>query len=102
MSPNDADGMANSVDPDQTAPLIRIYTVCPGITVPKLRIITSVNISYQNANQNTCGNYFKILTMLFYRWVLHTDADRITNSAEPHQKAPSEAVRAGSALFSLT
>ena len=53
MSPNDADGMANSVDPDQTAPLgavwsgsalfaslIRVYTVCQGISVRKLRITT--------------------------------------------------------------
>ena len=32
MSPNEADGMANSVDPDQTAP--------PGISDRKLRIIT--------------------------------------------------------------
>ena len=40
MSPNDADGMANSVDPDQTAPLIWVCTVCPGISVRKLRIIT--------------------------------------------------------------
>ena len=36
MSPNDADGMANSVDPDQ----IWVSTVCPGISVWKLRIIT--------------------------------------------------------------
>ena len=43
MSPNDADGMANSVDPDQTAPLsslIWVCTVCPGLSVQKLRIIT--------------------------------------------------------------
>ena len=40
MSPNDADGMANSVDPDQTAPLIWVCTVCPGLSVRKLRIIT--------------------------------------------------------------
>ena len=40
MSPNDADGMANSVDPDQTArSLIWVCTVCPGISVRKLRII---------------------------------------------------------------
>ena len=53
MSPNNADRMANSVDPDQTTPLgatrsslictrsslIRVYTVCPGISVRKLRII---------------------------------------------------------------
>ena len=30
MSPNDAEGMANNVDPDQTAP------VCPGICVRNL------------------------------------------------------------------
>ena len=36
MSPNDADGMANSVDPDQTAP------VCPGISVRKLWILTVI------------------------------------------------------------
>ena len=49
MSTKVADGMANSVDPDQTAPLgdkgssrsslIRVYTVCPGLSVRKLRII---------------------------------------------------------------
>ena len=36
MSLNDADGMANSVDPD----LIWVCTICPGISVRKLRIIT--------------------------------------------------------------
>ena len=39
MSPNDADGMANSVDPDQTAPLWDC-TVCLGISVRKFRINT--------------------------------------------------------------
>ena len=60
-SPNDADGMANGTDPDQTAPLgavwsgkqckpwsdcssrnclIWLCTVCPGLSVRKLRIIT--------------------------------------------------------------
>ena len=47
MSPNDADGMANSVDPDQTSrsSLIWVCTVCPGISVWKLKIITA---GYQN------------------------------------------------------
>ena len=40
MSPNDADGMANSVDPDQRSSLIRVCIVCPSISVRKLRIIT--------------------------------------------------------------
>ena len=49
MCPNGADGMANNVDPDQTAPLgdcssrrslIWVSTVCPDMCVWKLRIIT--------------------------------------------------------------
>ena len=40
MSPNDADGISNSVDPDQTS-LIWVCTVCPGISFRKLRIITA-------------------------------------------------------------
>ena len=42
MSPNDAGGMANSVEPDQTSRSSLIWgcTVCPGISVRKLRIIT--------------------------------------------------------------
>ena len=46
VSPNDVDGMANNVDPDQTAPgssLIWVRTVCPGISVRKLRIITVIS-----------------------------------------------------------
>ena len=40
MSPNDADGMENSVDPDQTAPLIWVCTVCQDLSVWKIRNIT--------------------------------------------------------------
>ena len=38
ISPNDADGMANSVDTDRSS-LIWVCTVCPGISVRKLRNI---------------------------------------------------------------
>ena len=38
MRPNDAEGIANRVDPDQTA-LIWVCTVCPSLSVRKLRII---------------------------------------------------------------
>ena len=38
MGPKDADGIANSVDPDQTAPL----AVYPDFSVQKLRIITVI------------------------------------------------------------
>ena len=48
MPPKHVDRMANSVDPDQTAPyrssLIRIYTVCSDIHVPIFKIFTVVNI----------------------------------------------------------
>ena len=47
IDPNDVDGMANSVDPDQTAPrssLIWVCTVCPGISVRKLRIVNVMMI----------------------------------------------------------
>ena len=39
MSPNDAGRMANSVDLDQSS-LIWVCTVCPGVSVRKLRIVT--------------------------------------------------------------
>ena len=38
MSPKDADGMTNSVDPG----LIWVYTICPGLSVRKLRIVTVI------------------------------------------------------------
>ena len=40
MSPNNADGMANSVDPDQRSSLIWVCTVYPDLSVRKLRNIT--------------------------------------------------------------
>ena len=40
MGLNDVDEMANSTDPDQTAILIWVCTVCPGLSVRKLRKIT--------------------------------------------------------------
>ena len=59
MSPNDADGMANSVDLDQTAPrssLIWVCTVCPSISVRKLRIITVNN--YGNCEASLFNKIF--------------------------------------------
>ena len=41
MHPKDAEGIANSVDPDQTrSSLIWVCTVCPDLSVRKLRKIT--------------------------------------------------------------
>ena len=39
MHPKDASRIANSVDPDQTAPLTWVCTVCPDLSVRKLRNI---------------------------------------------------------------
>ena len=39
MWPKDAEGVANSIDTDQSG-LIWVYTVCRGLSVRKLRIIT--------------------------------------------------------------
>ena len=71
MSLKDADGMANSVDPDQTAPqsdlglhcssrssLIWVNTVCPDLYAWKLRIIT-VAEHYQMAT--TCNIIYRCL-----------------------------------------
>ena len=40
MPPIDVERMANSEDSDQTAPLIRIFTVCSDIQVPIFKIFT--------------------------------------------------------------
>ena len=54
MLPKDANAIANSVDPDQTAPrssLIWVCTVCQGLSVRKLMIITvceNCQIVWQN------------------------------------------------------
>ena len=36
MRPKDADGIANGVDPDQTAPRIWVYIVWPGLSVQNM------------------------------------------------------------------
>ena len=73
MCPKDAEGIANSVDPDQTAPLIWVCTVCPDLSVRKLRIITvliyvpvPVNFYYNN-NLQTFVNTFSVLFLRLNR-----------------------------------
>ena len=39
MCLKDADGMTKSVDPDQTAPEIWVYTVCPAPSLQTLKIV---------------------------------------------------------------
>ena len=51
MHPNDADGMANSVDPDQTAPL-GVNTVSSDLSVRKFRNIM-VESFYEGEQRRT-------------------------------------------------
>ena len=51
MYPKEADGVANSVDPDQTAPL-DVHLVCPGLSVRKLRIITVCTVYFLQYGEN--------------------------------------------------
>ena len=39
MCPKGADGMANSEDSGQTAPVVWVFTFCPDLSVQNLRII---------------------------------------------------------------
>ena len=67
MSPNNADGMANSVDLDQSS-LIWVYTVCLGISVRKLRIIIvscyDSKFPYRQAWANSVGAVWSGSTLL--------------------------------------
>ena len=65
MRPKDVKGIANSVDPDQNAPsssLIWVCTVCPDLSVRKLRIImvhlrmllTMLTTAWQNHQCDLC------------------------------------------------
>ena len=56
MSPNDADGMANSVDPDPTrSSLIWVCTVWLDLPVRKLRNITVISL------ETEMGHYANLL-----------------------------------------
>ena len=55
MRPNDADGIANSADPDQTAPrssVIWDYTVCLDLSVQKFRNIRILLTSAAKVTNN--------------------------------------------------
>ena len=64
MHPKDADGMANSVDPDQTASrssLILVCTVCLDLSVPIHRICTVTLIS----SNHPCLEYIFMVPEVF-------------------------------------
>ena len=50
MHPKDAEGIANSVDPDQT---VLVCIVCPDLSVRKLRNITGINKPKSNIGVTT-------------------------------------------------
>ena len=80
IHPNNADRLANSVDPDQRFGSTLFSQKCLSQSIEKLQL------------------YFK--TIWVYRWVMcPKDADRMANSADP---APSGVVWSGSTLFAQT
>ena len=72
MPPKDAERMANSVDPDQTAlksSLIRLYTICSDIHVPIFRIFTVYHIFSLCVltGMAVYGLFFSLVNMYFMR-----------------------------------
>ena len=104
MSPNDADGMANSEDPDQIAPLGAVWSgstlfaqTCLSENLGKLRYRKFPKYS---DTQNICCNHSKIWTMwLYHRVMSPNDADGMAKSVDPDQTALLGTVWSGSALF---
>ena len=86
MYPNNADRMENSVDPDQNS-LIWLYTVCPDLSVQKLRI-----------NKVIC-NYRRVYQALPY-WSLVFGQIGLGKQCRPISD-PRGAVWAGSTLFAI-
>ena len=72
MSPNDADGMANSVDPDQTAPLGAVWT-------------GSALFAQAYLSEN-------LGSLRYYRATGSKDAYGMAKSVDPDQTAPLGAV----------
>ena len=64
MHSKDAEGMANSLDPDQIAQsgLIWVYNVCPDLSVRKLRVITVGRV--RQSTVEPCCNYRNICVPL--------------------------------------
>ena len=77
MSPNDADGMANSVDPDQTAPLGAVWSGSALFAQ-----------AYLSENFGTLW-YYPIIWTMWFNLVskMSKDADGIANSVDPDQTA---------------
>ena len=63
MCPNDAEGVASSVDPDQSS-LIWVYTVCLDMSVRKLRIIMVLRERGLQHLKQMCFKLEKILLNL--------------------------------------
>ena len=85
MSPNDADGMANSVDPDQTAPVGAVWSGSALFAQAYLsENLGSLRYRKTSKNldiRNNCCNYPKIGTVSFYYRVMGpVDADGMANS----------------------
>ena len=90
MHPKDAEGIVNSVDPDQTAPLgnrsslIWVWTICLDLSVRKLRNITvvwsTVEVAYKTLT--FCQSIMTTVNVLKFRTLKMTEHPKFIFS--PH------------------
>ena len=77
MHPKEADGMANSVDPDQTAPfrssLIWVCTVCLDLSVPIFRILMVILVKIFCYDANIQVRLFKLNSVYYHMTVFESD-----------------------------
>ena len=71
MPQTDADKMGNNADPDQTSS--RIYTVCPGFSILKVRKIMVHKISY-SLNITVSFNRLMICTYFYTIYRIRMEA----------------------------
>ena len=108
MSPKDADGIANSVVPDQSS-LIWVCTVCPDLSVRRLRIITVLRSAWESTqlydqchhlrSLDNYGHHWTTMDMIYFHIDIKYCNDPMflerlvwANSADPDQAAPRGAV----------
>ena len=77
MYPKDADGIANSVDPDQTAPfrssLIWVCTVSSDLPVPIFRILMVILVKIFCCDANIQVRLFKLNSVYYHMTAFESD-----------------------------
>ena len=97
MHPKDAAGIANSVDPDQTrSSLIWVCTVCPDLSVQKLRIITvpfDFNVGVAIKQSCWCPPNWNLTSYVMSQWCQHPMLDGERGGSVVECRTPEREVR---------